>query len=877
MKKVIQIGGNLRLNGISLFILTMYRNLYEDFQFIFINTAEGKDYYRDEVLALGGKVYDVIVGGKGLVRALKQAKEIKKIIKAEQPCAVHSHYYSNNGLYLKQAYLEGVPIRVSHCHQANPNSLSFGKRLAKYLSTKMIDKYATRKVACSEKASEFLYREGGEVVYNAISYDKFCLKNIDVYEKLGLEKEKKYFLFVGRFAEQKNPMFLLGLFNEIKELSDLVLLMVGHGPMLAEMQKYIKANSLSNVVLLPPDSDVVSLLSISQAFLLPSIYEGLPITLIEAQAVGVRCLVSEKITDEAQLGLIKYLPLNIGVWKDSIEDIIKKSAQHTPLKRDAFDDKNQAAIFKGIYNGISGDEWINWGKEYSIGSKTKYRSKYLSEACFEQSHRLGNARGTFYYALGYFEGNGVEKDTKKAKELVKPIVSVIESEAISKSDYMTILADMYSFGLGKDQDYEKAYKHYLQAAQQGNLEAMCDLGYMYQVGQGVEVDLEQSAYWYKKSADLGYVHSMRDIGQSFLNGIGVVKNSSEAVRYFGLASENNYSHGTGDLAFCYLNGIGIEKDISKAKELYKLALKQDDERTMRDLIALGVDIKALIEQDKLIILDNREITEISCNNTYADTLCISDRITRVDAKCLYSSTVKKIFVEKDNTAYSAKGGVLFDKTKSILVRFPPKSAENAYVAPNSVEVIGENAFQNCRNLRKIVLHSGIKKICDSAFDDCKNLEEIILVDGIVSIGSWAFHGCDRISKIFVPKSVKTIGKYAFGSCEALKEIIVEPENDNYCSIDGDLYDKQQNTLIQYAIAKQDEYFVVSKSVSVLAFRAFSDAYHLKEVNLCNVKEVGEKCFYYATSLKKAIICKGAKIGDKAFENTSSEFVAEVKE
>ena len=84
-KKIIQIGGNLRLNGISSFIMTLYRNLQYDYQFVFINTAEGKDYYRKEIEIMGGKVYDVVVKGKGLVRALRQAKRIREIIRKEKP------------------------------------------------------------------------------------------------------------------------------------------------------------------------------------------------------------------------------------------------------------------------------------------------------------------------------------------------------------------------------------------------------------------------------------------------------------------------------------------------------------------------------------------------------------------------------------------------------------------------------------------------------------------------------------------------------------------------------------------------------------------------------------------------------------------------
>lgn len=184
---------------------------------------------------------------------------------------------------------------------------------------------------------------------------------------------------------------------------------------------------------------------------------------------------------------------------------------------------------------------------------------------------------------------------------------------------------------------------------------------MYQIGQGVELDLQQSAYWYKKSADLGYVHSMRDIGQSYLQGLGVEKSPTDATRYFEMASSNNYSHGTGDLAYCYLKGIGVEQNFEKAAKLYKLALLQDDERTMRDLFAVGIEVNALKSDNRIVMLTNTGINEISENNTYAGTLCIADRISYVNASCLYDSNVKKVFVEKDNKYYCAKGGVLFNK------------------------------------------------------------------------------------------------------------------------------------------------------------------------------------------------------------------------
>lgn len=879
-KKILQIGGNLRINGISSFIMTLYRNLYQDYEFIFVNTAEGEDYYRDEIISLGGKVYDVVVKGKGLLRSLRQAKAIRKIIKKEKPDVVHSHYYSNNGIYLKQAYLEGVPVRISHCHQANPNGLSLGKRIAKRISKRMVSKYATHKFACSNAARNFFYGDDGEVIYNAVDYSHFRVNQSrsELIKKYKLDEEKKYFLFVGRFSKQKNIDFLLQICKESKEKKDIAFLLVGYGKLQEQIENYIKVNALDNVSILPPHSNIAELLSVSCAFLLPSLYEGLPITLIEAQAIGVRCLASDKITPETKLGLIEYLSLEETAWVIKIKEISTRELQPTPQKSCMFDDKIQASLLRGIYDNITSDEWILCGKEYSIGSKRFYRSKELSLASFFRAHLLGNTRGTFYFALGCFEGNGIEKDKEGAQKLVEPIVEQVEKRAQeNRPEYIVILGDMYSFGLGKGQNFSKAFERYSVAAELGNLEAMCDLGYMYLVGQGVEKDKSQSSYWYKKSADLGYVHSMRDIGQNYLNGDGVRIDTAEAVRYFEMASDNNYSHGTGDLAYCYMNGLGVEKNLNKAKECFLLALKQDAERTMRDLFAYGVDVVALTENNELKFLDNTDITEISVQNTYAGTLCVSNRITNVDPSCFYNSSVKKIFVEKDNQTYCASAGVLYSKDKRTLVRFPLASPEKTFIVPYGVETIGKHAFQNARNLQHIDLPDTVTRIEDSAFDDCKNLTDITIPTSLQTIGAWAFHGCDKLKRIVLPQSVSQIGTYAFGSCESLAEIVVPESNDFYCSIDGNLYSKDKTVLLQYPIGKADAEFKLPNETERIAFRALSDAFYLQYVDLNNVQIVEDKAFYYATALRKISYKSTVQFGQNVFGHTPQDLQKEMRE
>ncbi len=868
--KVLIIGGNLRLNGISAFNMMIFENLRDEFEFIFINTAPGESHLREEIISKGGRVYDVIVDGSGPYRSLKQARMIREIIRTERPVAVHSHYFSNNGIYLKQAYLEGVPTRISQCNNAPLwNKLGFGKKMAVRNSRKLVKRYATHMFGCSESAREFLYGDGGKVVNFPIDFDVYSEPCGDCYEKYNLDRNKKYFLFSGRLTNVKNVSFIIDVFKDLTD--ECVLMVMGYGPEEENLKKQVEDNGQKNVLFFDKRTPVRELLSVSHAMLLPSLYEGIPFISVQSQASGVRCLLSDLITEESQMGLATFLPLDKDVWKSEILDISSKGLLHEPKYDRRFDSRYLISYIRGVYEGLSSDQWIDRGKEYTLGSPRFYRDKGLCQDCFRISHEMGNVRGTFYYALGFFEGNGVPMNKNHAEELVRPIIEDIESKSEAGDPKFTlILGDMFSFGLGKNQDYETALKLYHKAAEQGSLEAMCDLGYMYLVGQGVKMDKEASAYWYKRSADLGYLHSIRDIGQSYMKGEGVPINYAEACRYFKAASVNNYSHGTTDLAHCYLNGLGVEKDLKEAERLYLLALKQDRERAMRDIFANKIDARKLIGGDGISFLNTDEITEISEQNTFDGCLCVSSDIKHIDPNCFYSAYVKKIFVEKENESFKAEGGVLFNKDKTVLIRYPPNNPDTTYVVPRSVKIIGPHAFQNCRNLKEVTLNDGLEAIEDSAFDDCKALGSIILPDSLRTIGQWAFHGCDCIEHFLIPANTEQIGKYAFGSCTSLKEITVDSANRQYRSLDGNLYNKDLTTLIQYSIGRPETKFVVPSTVTKVEFRAFSDSQSLEELDCGNVLSFPEKCMYYCEALRKITYRKGTEFGDKALDHTSPD-------
>jgi TPR repeat protein len=819
--KVLQIGGNTQKNGITTFLISAYRRMREDFTFVFINTAfrAADEDVAKEISELGGKIYHLPCE----YSAAEIETELKEVIRTEQPDAIHTHYFYSNGDYMRIAYECDIPIRISHCHNDKSEFITDEQKAIVARSRQLIEKYATTKLAVSKNAGRFLYGDSAfDICHASIETNKFypIADTDNLFDKYRLDRKMNYSLFVGRFAPQKNIEFFIDIF---KGLRDRKLIMVGGGEGKPVFIERIKSAGIADKFIFMDDIGLNELYNIADSFLLPSLYEGANLTLVEAQCAGTPCFASDTLGSESDLGGVIFLPLKAEAWID-----VLKTADRLPRVKKVnfaiFCADNIAARLFGLYsdNGNLSERYIALAKEYMLGSSERYGDRKKVALHFKRAHELGNPRGSFYYALQYFEGSGVDKSIRTAESIVKDIIGVVEKAAQDgKSEYIVILADMYSFGLGLPQSFTEAFNYYTKAAELGNAEAMCDLGYMYSVGQGVNKNLARSFEWYKKSADLGYLHSIRDVGVCYYEGAGTPQDYTEAVKRFKEASAQNYSHATCDLALCYLNGNGTKKDLKRAAECYLLAIKQDRARALRDVIANCIDVKELLSGGKIVYTKRDTLDVIDENIMVDSTIVITKHIKNIDPSAFYTHTnITKFFVEKDNENYKAYGGVLYSKDGATLIRFPLGSPISEFTIPEHVKHIGVHAFQNCRNLAAVRLHSGISMIGDSAFDDCKILSEIILPPSVEAIGGWAFHGCDKIEIVHIPASVKAIGTYAFGSCEALREITVDTNNKIVSASDGNLYSKDFSVILQYAISKHEKLFALPASVKKIAAEIF---------------------------------------------------------
>lgn len=257
---------------------------------------------------------------------LKNIMEMYYIIQRGRYDAVHVHFEEWSFLYLWIAKICGVKIRICHAHMAYMT----GATTKPYykLFRKMLNRFATLRLACSKDAGEHLFGNNPyTVLNNAIEAEKYVFdpeKRIQIRKKLDLV-DKYVVGVVGRLSYQKNPQFTVEIFEKIKEVkSQAVLMFIGQGELEEDVRNLVNAKELQeNVLFLGLRTDVPALLQAMDVFVLPSRFEGLGIVYIEAQAAGLKTFATaEVVPQEACISekLFTYLPRNASAkqWADTI-------------------------------------------------------------------------------------------------------------------------------------------------------------------------------------------------------------------------------------------------------------------------------------------------------------------------------------------------------------------------------------------------------------------------------------------------------------------------------------------------------------------------------------------------------------------------------
>lgn len=296
--------------GIENFIMNLYRNIDKDkIQFDFLKHRYTTGYFDEEIKRFGGRIYSVLPFNTKNLLTKRYQKSLNDFFKNNTYNIVHSHVNTWSGYVLEAAFNNKVPVRISHAHSSyrKGNDLSKIKSIIKTIPKKKIPKYATVCFACSEAAGKWLYNnQSYTVINNAIDTEKFCFNEKTrkkIRNQMNILEDQLVLGHVGSFSYPKNHEFLIDIFNEVhKEKPDSILLLVGDGELKKSIEKKVNLLDLQDsVIFTGVRSDVSDLMQAMDAFVFPSHFEGLPVTLIEAQASGLPCFTSSNVTNEAKI------------------------------------------------------------------------------------------------------------------------------------------------------------------------------------------------------------------------------------------------------------------------------------------------------------------------------------------------------------------------------------------------------------------------------------------------------------------------------------------------------------------------------------------------------------------------------------------------
>lgn len=297
-------GGTMDMGGISSYMMNYYRQFDKSIiQVDFV--CHGKGGVHDkEIEQMGGVVYHIPTKRENL---LGNILSLTSIMKSGKYKIVHAHMDGMNGLVLKRAKKCGIGTRISHSHNTEHLTTNCIKRWIHEYSRKKIGQYATECWACSKDAGKWLYGEDSsfKVIPNAIDAKKYLFnekKRKEVREKLQLN-DKFVIGHIGRFEHQKNHSFLLTVFEKVvRNKEEAVLVLVGDGDLRQSIEKQICELGIEkNVILLGRRNDVDELINAFDVFAFPSLYEGLGIVAVEAQANGLHCICSKNVPSEVDI------------------------------------------------------------------------------------------------------------------------------------------------------------------------------------------------------------------------------------------------------------------------------------------------------------------------------------------------------------------------------------------------------------------------------------------------------------------------------------------------------------------------------------------------------------------------------------------------
>lgn len=358
-KRILHFQGRMGKGGAETFMMNAFREIDRGkyvFDFVIYEDYQDVTPYHAEIKALGGHIYIVPNPNKHI---LKYITAVKKLLREHHFDIVHNEIFFGGGLNLWLANQARIKQRIAHSHATTDgkgNRFPYGA-VRSFLNN-LLRKNATDFLACSNEAGIGLYGQDQpfQFVPNGIDLDQY--RNVPetkatIRERLSLPQEAVVIGHIGRFEEQKNHQFLMQIMKEvIKQHPNSYLLSIGTGRLFGETKKLAEELGIKeHVLFLGERNDIPELMKAMDIFLMPSLYEGLPMVAIEAQAANLKIVLSDEISPDTVLSEnVTFVSLAEGVDKWA-QVILKQPFANKPLEKLAFyNRKNTAKMLEEIYS-----------------------------------------------------------------------------------------------------------------------------------------------------------------------------------------------------------------------------------------------------------------------------------------------------------------------------------------------------------------------------------------------------------------------------------------------------------------------------------------------------------------------------------------------
>ena len=317
--RVLQVFAEMNIGGAETMIMTLYRNINRSkVQFDFVVHTNQKGQYEEEIESLGGKIYrfpkytgkNHFFYKKAWVDFFESHPEYK---------IVHGHLRTTASIYLRLANKFNRET-IAHSHSTASRGNKF-EQVVKNIMQYSIRYTTDYMFACSDESGKWLFgkkctrKSNYRLIKNAIKSEDYFISEIKRNQtRRLLNLEQKFVVgHIGSFTEPKNHKFIIDVFYEvIRREKNSVLLLVGDGKLRKNIEKKARKLGINDsIIFLGIRTDIANLLQAMDVFIFPSVYEGLPVTLIEAQASSLKIFASDTITKEVKItDNIEFVSLN---------------------------------------------------------------------------------------------------------------------------------------------------------------------------------------------------------------------------------------------------------------------------------------------------------------------------------------------------------------------------------------------------------------------------------------------------------------------------------------------------------------------------------------------------------------------------------------